>query len=87
MILNSHFLNCGKRPIVFIRFNPDSYINKSNKKISSCFKIHKTNGICIVNDKNKWNERLKVLSDNIKTYIENIPEKEVTVIELFYDNY
>ena len=81
------FRDCGKRPIVFIRFNPDSYINKNNKKISSCFKIHKTNGICIIDNKNKLNERLKVLSNNIKTYIENIPEKEVTVIELFYDNY
>ena len=28
------------RPIVFIRFNPDNYVDKDGKKISSCWKVN-----------------------------------------------
>jgi hypothetical protein len=53
------------RPIVFIRFNPDKYIDEDNKTVSSCFSITKETGILKVNCKNKWNNRLHQLKENI----------------------
>ena len=37
----------GHRPIIFIRFNPDEYLNNENEKITSCWGVNK-NGICCV---------------------------------------
>ena len=41
------------RPIVFIRFNPDSYTDLSGKKIKSCWKLNKLGVMCI----DKTNEK------------------------------
>ena len=79
------FKDLNNRPIVFIRFNPDSYINKNNVKIESCFKIIKDNGLLALNNKKEWNKRLKELKKNIEYYIDNIPQKEVTIVELYYN--
>jgi len=73
------------RGIVFIRFNPDSYIDNTGKKIKSCWKLNKL-GILHI-DKNKvieWNERLLSLHTNIKYWIDNITDKTIEIIELYY---
>ena len=76
------------RPIVFIRFNPDEYINKDNEKIKSCWSIN-SNGICIVSKKNmkEWNHRLNVLKEEILYWSDynNRTEKTIEVIQLFYN--
>lgn len=80
------FEDLGSRPIVFVRFNPDGYINKKNTNITSCFGYHKTLGVPYVTKKVEWEQRLKSLIDTINTYNnENVPEKEVTILNLFYD--
>lgn len=79
------FQDLAERPIVFIRFNPDNYVDKNGNKINSCFKIHKRNGILIIEDKKIWNIRLNELKNKIEYYINNIPEKEVTIEYLFYN--
>ena len=75
------------RPIIFIRFNPDDYLD-NNKNITSCWGIN-GNGICVVkkSKKKEWNERLNILKDNVKYWIneENKTNKTIEVIELFYD--
>ena len=88
------FIDLGSRPIVFIRFNPDSYIDKDGKKVEGCFKA-----LIKEEDLNKkryfdinfkeWNKRVDVLESEICTYFEvdSFPEKEVTEIKLFYDGY
>jgi len=77
----------GFRPIVFIRFNPDSYKIK-DKKIRSCWYINKL-GIYQINKKkiNEWNERLKNLKDTIEYWCnpENKIEKTIEIIELYYN--
>jgi EsV-like protein len=80
------FQDLGNRSIVFIRFNPDSYINNKNKKVDSCFKTTQKTGILVIKDNNKWNLRLNKLKETIDYYlnIENI-KKEVEIIKLFYD--
>jgi hypothetical protein len=73
------------RPIVFIRFNPDSYRDQSGRLIKSCWQLN-THGIMtiILSKRNEWNERMQTLNQQIHHWIDNIPEKMVEIIELFY---
>ena len=73
------------RPVVFIRFNPDSYTD-SNKKIPSCFKVLKNSGILVVRCENAWNSRLNKLKEIITENLHEIPEIPMTIVHLFYDN-
>ena len=77
----------GHRPIIFIRFNPDDY-EKDGTNITSCWGQNKK-GICVVkkSKKDEWEERLKVLENNIRYWIEpeNITNKTIETIQLFYD--
>lgn len=76
----------GHRPIVFIRFNPDKYVDKDGNKITSCWKINKISGILQIDKKkeNEWQERLNVLREQIQYWIDNQSEKTAEIIELFY---
>ena len=74
------------RPIVFIRFNPDDYVDKEGKKIKSCWKLNKITGL-IVLDGNKikeWDKRINSLVEEINYWIKNPTEKTVEIVELFY---
>lgn len=75
-------------PIVFIRFNPDDYIDNSNTKIKSCFSISRT-GLCSINKNNEkeWNRRLSILKKTLEFHLkeENKSDKTITIISLFYD--
>ena len=77
----------GHRPIVLIRFNPDTYI-KNGSKISSCWGIN-GNGICAVKKtkKTEWEQRLLTLENQIECWVcpSNKTNKTVEVIQLFYD--
>jgi hypothetical protein len=77
----------GHRNLVFIRFNPDDYINQHNKKIKSCWNITKETGMCKIANKKEWNNRLDILALQIKYWIENQSDKTIQVIQLFYDEY
>ena len=79
----------GHRPIIFIRFNPDDYLNEKGEKIKSCWKITKKTGICIINNKKEWTTRLESLQNQIDYWInpKNQTDKIIEVIQLFYDNY
>jgi len=54
------FQDFGNRPIVFIRFNPDNYINIDGKKVLSSFKYHKTLDVPMIRDSKEWVGRLNV---------------------------
>ena len=75
----------GHRPIVFIRFNPDEY-KKNGENIKSCWGKDKK-GFCVVKKKEEWDERLKILKQNINYWIEpeNKTNKIVETIHLFYN--
>ena len=78
----------GFRQIIFLRFNPDDYINKDKRKITSCWDIN-TKGICAVkkSKKKEWLERLETLRNQINYWIneENKTDKLFDTIHLFYD--
>ena len=91
------FEDLGERPLIMIRFNPDSYTEEhgpsgeNKKKIEGCFKpltkiedIHKKKFYEL--NKKEWKRRIDILEEVIREKIrEDIPEKEVEEIKLFYD--
>jgi EsV-1-7 cysteine-rich motif len=79
------FGDTNYRPIIFIRFNPDEYIDEDNNKIESSFKMHKTRNVPIIRDPIEWQDRLVKLKQTIKHYIKDIPVKTITIKKLFYD--
>lgn len=76
----------GHRPIVFIRFNPDDYIDQNGKEIQSCWKINGL-GLCVIKNEKIWDNRIKCLLDQIHYWVENTTEKTVEIVELYYDNF
>ena len=77
----------GHRPIIFIRFNPDDYLNGTTK-ITSCWSLNKK-GLCVIkkSKQDEWLERLKTLEQQIDYWIDpfNSTDKTVELIQLFYD--
>lgn len=76
------FQDFGNRPIVFIRFNPDNYINEDGKKILSSFKSF---DVPMIRNPKEWSNRLKLLKETIEKHLVEIPSKEITYEYLFYD--
>ena len=74
------------RNIVFIRFNPDEYVDKNGKKITSCWSNNKL-GLCTIKKckQTEWMLRLNKLQHVLNYHIDNIPEKNLTFEFLFYD--
>jgi hypothetical protein len=71
------------RPIIFIRFNPDSY-KKNGVKIPSCWSLSRT-GILSIKYKKEWEKRLETLKIKIQECIEYKTDKTIEIIELFYN--
>ncbi len=77
------FQDLGNRPLILIRFNPDSYKDKEGRQRASCFSLNKANTLSV--NKGEWGIRTTVLTELITKHLENIPEKEVTEEYLFYN--
>ena len=80
------FRDLGNRPLVIIRFNPDSYIIE-NKKIKGCFKDINNKRDYALNKK-EWDRRVDTLENLLIKYIsiKDIPNKEITIEYLFYSS-
>jgi hypothetical protein len=78
----------GHRPMVLIRFNPDSYLTIDNKFVNSCWKANQK-GIFIVNKDNNtsWENRLEILKTQIQYWSNNQTDKTIEVVHLFYDRF
>ena len=75
----------GHRPIVFIRFNPDSYIDQDGATVRSCWKVNKLGVMQIMKTKQpEWTHRIKCLKQQIQYWIDHPSEKTVEIVELFY---
>jgi hypothetical protein len=75
----------GHRPIIFIRFNPDSY-ETNDGKILSCWEYNKC-GLCVIKKKEEWDERLEILREQIEYWCKESSKSEKTIqlVYLFYD--
>lgn len=76
----------GIRPIIVIRFNPDSFTNNFGETIRSAWGQN-SKGISVINNKDDWSNRLSILSDHIKYWINNESDKTLEIKYLFYDGY
>lgn len=76
------FQDLCNRPIIFLRFNPDSYKDELGNLIQGCFK--KTSKIDNSIQNTEWSRRIEILKDRINHHLITIPTKEVIVEHLFY---
>ena len=87
-------VDIGLRPIIIIRFNPDSYVRSSDgKKIPSCWDTNKL-GIYTITHKKNWETRIRKLLDQIDFWMLNVPEGvfeidedkklRIEIVELFF---
>jgi hypothetical protein len=75
------------RPIVWIRFNPDGYVNQEGINIRSCWKENKQGIMQIMTTKKKeWEKRIEALKIQVQYWIDNKTTKTIEIIELFYGN-
>jgi len=72
----------GHRPIVFIRFNPDSYVEE-DQKVPSCWCLN-DDGLCILKNKPDWERRLDALKQQMVYWIKERTPKTIEVVQLFY---
>ena len=70
--------------IIFIRFNPDNYINSNGTRIKSCWTMTKT-GTMKINNKKEWENRLLNLKNHTEYWINNSTNKLIETIELYYN--
>jgi hypothetical protein len=80
------FVDVNKRPMVFIRFNPDSY-TQNGVRVPECFRedIDK-HGEKVLTPLDSWKERVQELCRVFSHVLTNIPSREITEIKLFYDS-
>jgi hypothetical protein len=77
------------RPIVFIRFNPDEYLDLNNKKVMSCFNVDKKLGFNTIpkNQESRWITRLETLKNTVLKSVEKPPINPIEKVYLYYDGY
>ncbi len=84
--LASIFDDIGERNLIFIRFNPDSYINRNDQLVLSPWRKNSQGLTCVPKAKqNEWNSRLQILKDTVQYWLDNRPDKLIEVVQLFYD--
>jgi hypothetical protein len=77
----------GHRPVIFIRFNPDNYIDETGVKIRSCFTADKTGIMKVAKSKEKeWDNRIDSLKTQIQYWSDHGTDKTVEVVQLFFDS-
>jgi hypothetical protein len=85
------FVDCGSRPLIMVRINPDGYLSASGERVPSCWGCTEFRGLCVVRDAQKvgWETRLRALKGAVDAAISDdvASLKEVTVVHLFYDGF
>ena len=76
------------RPVVFIRFNPDDYVDADGTTMESPWKTNPVNHRTEVPARctDDWERRLARLRDSVEFHTATPPTKDITVDALFYDH-
>ena len=77
----------NNKPIVLIRFNPDTYIDINKKKKLSCFTVDLETGSLKIKNEVHWEKRLETLKSNVAYWLNKKSNIELTTISLFFDGY
>ena len=72
------------KTLIFIRFNPDKYFDISGTLIESCWSVD-GNGISRIKNVTEWDNRLLALKTQIQYWIDNLPDKMLEIVQLYYD--
>ncbi len=75
------FNDLGRRPIVFIRLNPDKY-SCDGKTIKGCFQQNKNGDLSL--NKSEFARRFDALQIFVEQCMNNVPERELSYVMLFY---
>jgi hypothetical protein len=77
----------GHIPVVFVRFNPDDYINTDGTKVTSCFGYDKASVCTIKKCKvQEFENRIRLLCSTIEQYTTEFrTERPITQDHMFYD--
>ncbi len=75
----------GHRPIVLIRFNPDSYTDEYGKSHRGCWSNNKY-GTCSITLRDSWANRLNTLKEAIAYWLENRTEKTIETMYLYFSH-
>ena len=79
------FNDLGGRPVVFIRFNPDAY-TMNGRRIRGSFREDRSEtGEVVLHPRAQWKARTSQLFSRVQLYIDTVPSKDVTEVQLFYD--
>jgi len=73
----------GHRPLVFIRFNPDSYHTAAGEIVESCWRLNEL-GTCSLTDPTEWAARTVHLVDTVRHYLNTPTDKTLTVASLYF---
>ena len=80
-------LSGGKRPLVVLRINPDNYVDPSTGKVvTTCFAWSKAKLEVGVkpSKEHEWADRLEKLRQRVEYWLDEAPEKELWVEQLFF---
>jgi len=83
--INDIIEDVNNKPIVFIRFNPDSYIDTDGKKVDSCWGCIEKRGLLEIMNKTEWDNRLKILKNVVNYWMNNEFDNQIEIEYLFYD--
>lgn len=74
----------NKRPIIFIRFNTDSY-KVNGKRVRNCWGKNQ-DGLMRITRQKEWDNRLEYLGREIQSAIHTIPTEPIIERYMFYDS-
>jgi hypothetical protein len=82
--VNELFTDVNFRPVVFLRFNPDSYDD-----VVSPWCFHPTESIMYVPARKlpQWNARLDYLKERVVYHVNHIPSDVIVNEFLFFDGF
>ena len=84
-LIRDYFKTQNKKTI-YLRFNPDDYLSKDNKKIKSPWKEDETRKLVLI-DESDWKNRLEILKNKIDYYLKKKKIKNNSTNYLFYDGF
>lgn len=72
---------------ILTRNTSHKYKNNQNKIVHSLFKISKTDGSLSIANEKKYKDRLDIFRKAIEYHVQHSPEKECTLVKLYYDGF
>ena len=72
---------------ILTRNTSHKYKNNQNKTVHSLFKISKTDGSLSIANEKKYKDRLDIFRKAIEYHVQHSPEKECTLVKLYYDGF